>query len=283
MPGLWRGKPSRGFFFLTAMLLCLLFRAVLCSAAEDEERVLLGIWTQHNAAPSNHAFIVDECAHFQAGHAASDFLPLVRGLAAWHQLAAGDWDAARTNLLRMLSDGSAPLAKASQRMALRWLTRLDREKVKAALAAHYAQNVAFPDALAALARLPAAERPPLADRFSQPWQYSLTGFKHLRGTKAQRYTLASTELRDSSDLRLALARPYAADIRPTPLRLVSGERGSAIFVFETGGPQSGKATVAEGVAIDDTTVFVKQARTFLVLSDGDYWRIVPWPPRTAQP
>lgn len=201
-----------------------------------------------------------------------------RGLASWHLLKIHKSDAAAPILNAMLSTGDAAFPKASNLIALRWLTRLDREKVKSALKAIYKKHIEYPAALDELQSLPAKDRPPLTDRWGKPWTYYLANFKRLTGVSAQAYTLQCAMLGVTSDITEALKIPYADTIKLKPTRVMSPGGGgqSAIIEFETTGPKPEKSVLSEGTTVGNIT-FVFAGEKVLLLADGDYWLIVPRP------
>lgn len=249
------------------------------AAGADEQDHAMALWRAQAQSPSNHA------AHAAAWRAAEqqfpsgELRPLVRGFAAWHLLKAGATNDASTVLEAMTLGKATHLEQAGAEMARRWLTRLDRERVRVALREQYQRDVAFPPTLEPVRALPEAGRPPLADRFGSPWQYSIDGFKVIRGTRGQRYRLLSAALGETSDLAGALARPYGAGATPPkPLRRVSaGAGGAAAFMFEVA---TERPVVSVGTKVAGWTLAWASDR-MLVMSDGDYWALVA--PPTAAP
>ena len=247
-------------------------------AARADEKALWILWNKQAESPSNHVELLDLCARYERSFPGDPFLPVVRGIESWHLLAAGRTGAAQTNLLTLLSAATDPLSRAGDRMAKAWLTRLDRERVRAALTRIYAQRVMFPDSLNELNDLPVDQRPPLMDRWGRPWVYRLTDFKRLPGIKKSRYRLESSEVMGRTDLALALQTPYAARITLRPQRLVTAVGTVKSVQFETAGPKVEKPVLTEGSDFQGQT-FVHLGSTLLLLSDGDHWKVLPWPPK----
>ena len=237
-------------------------------AQESDERALRALWELHRGALTNssaQAAVAAACSRFETNHPASPWLPVSRGLAAWHALQAGDLGAAAGPLNALAAaHGSDPLSQAGVAMAQRWLTRLDRERVRSALQAYYRVHVRFPDALAALAP-PADGAPlPLKDRFDKPWVYELGRFQRVRGLVGQRYTLASATLGTTSDLALALARTYGAAALE-PVEVTAAGEGKSAVRFKTVGP------APKDVVLTDVNVAYLQAAVARIVAgiDGD--------------
>ena len=205
------------------------------------------------------------------------YVPVVRGVQAWNELVARRTDEASVTLQAMIGTNADPVSVAATTMARRWLTRLDREKVRQALTAYYADHVAFPDSLDALRVLPAARRPPAVDRWNKAWQYRLAEFKRLKGLTGQRYELTSGELGSDSDLKAALAvTPYGSRITVKPLRVITRLEGQSAIEFKSPGPPPRRTTVTEGARVDAVS-FVRLVGDATLLSDGDQWQLVPMP------
>ena len=245
-------------------------------AGEADENGLLILWKRHTATPENHAEIVGLCRQYEQSLPSSPYLPVVHGLAAWHQLAAGQTEEARTNLESLVSSATTPIPRAANRMALCWLTRLDLEAVRRALTAIYADKVEFPSSLSALMGIPAARRPPLTDRWGQHWNYKLTEYAHIPGLLKQRYSLESGELGETSDLQRALKIPYASRIQLAPVQVLPSQGDLHPVTFEAPGPKPVPVTLVEDANYLKIT-FVHVARSLIILSDGDHWLVVPPP------
>ena len=101
------------------------------------------------------------------------------------------------------------------------MTRIDRERVKAALQFYYRREVRYPralDELIAYKWMPKELAPPREDRFGSEWRYALVGFKSMSGLLDQKYEISASKLGKGSDLTEALTKPYGSmlRIRPTP-------------------------------------------------------------------
>ncbi len=245
---------------------------VAAVAAADEQDQALLLWRAQAKTPTNHAAHAVAWRAMESQFPSGELRPVIRGFAAWHLLKSGGTNDAVTLLEAMSLGKSTPVEQAAAEMARRWLTRLDRERVRAALKAQYQKDVAFPPALDVLRALPEAERPPLTDRFGSPWQYAIDGFKRIAPTRGQRYRLGSSQLGESSDLAAALARPYGAGATP-PRPLRRGADGTAIiFLVGTERPVVSVGTKVGG------WMLAWAGSKLLVMSDGDYWALLPSPP-----
>ena len=128
----------------------------------------------------------------------------------------------------------------------------------------------FPASLDALAKLPQASRPPMNDRWGQPWNYRLAEFKHFKGLSGQKYVLGSARLGASSDLAVALLQSYPDGSDLVPEQVLSGGDGRKTVRFHTTGEKPESVVMAEGTGTKNATLAVVGER-ILVLSDGDRW------------
>lgn len=258
---------------LTALgLLLVLASGAARAQAPADEAALLNIWKA--LSPSNSDEAVRYCAAFQKQYAASPLTVVTRGLAGWGALHVGDRGDNVVKLFEgMLSDARGPLAEAGATMARRWLTRLDREKVRAALAKAYIEHVAYPAGLDALAKLPEGERPPLSDRWGRAWRYRPAELKHIRGIAGQKYVLESANIDGDSDLRQALRKPYDVVTKLRPVRVLSREKGRESVNFTAG---SEPVALSVGSRYRELTL-VHVGPAAIVLTDGDRWTVLPCP------
>ncbi|MEI8233261.1 MAG: hypothetical protein WCH57_01095 [Verrucomicrobiota bacterium] len=258
-------------FFVAFALL-----TVVCTTALDarpDETALLALWEKQAKEPENHAVIVQDATVFEQSFAQSPLVTVARGLEAWHQLKSGNSDDAR-RLLGLLSTGGAdPLAAAGREMAFRWLTRLDILAVKQGLLKVFADTIEYPDTLAPVGNLPASVRPPMADRWGSPWAYKPADFKLIKAGPKQNYVLQSTKLGDKSDLEKALAVRYGgAGLKIE--RVLSPAGGKAVLQFSGSGVSNG--ILSEGNTAGDIS-FPYFGERIVVLSNGDYWVVLPKP------
>ena len=206
---------------------------------------------------------------FERQQPASPLVPVARGAAAWHLLRQGERTAATQLLVAMLDRPAGPAAEAGAEMARRWLTRLDRERVKSALRAYHSRHIEYPGSLQQLTALPAADQPPQRDRWNKLWQYRLARFTHLTGISGQRYELLSAGLGADSDLAAALAKPYPAAGFPKAVRFLSRAEGQRSVMFSTGGGQAG---CSEGGSVGAWTL-ARAGEGLIVMSNGDFWAL----------
>jgi hypothetical protein len=264
-------SPSKNRLAAGALLLACAARLV---AGEADERAVARLWTQHLAASNRHAEAAAACRAAEPALAASPLLPVCRGIQAWHLLKAGATQDAVAVLGRLTEGASPSVAPAAELMANRWLTRLDRERVRVALRGAYRKDVQYPVTLERLRKLPGGEALPLADRWGQPWKYAPVAFA---GLAAQRFALESVRMGGASDLDGALAQPHAVPADIAPVRLM-GDSGARLVEFTTGDAAAPrKAVVGEGGDVGRYTLAYVGDR-ILVLSDSDRWTVLAMPP-----
>ncbi len=243
--------------------------AAVSAGAQGDVRALATLWKQHVRAPTEHAPLVQGAQQMALEHAESPLLGIARGLGAWHALAAGQTNAAVLLLTPLLAERADPVSVEARTFAQRWLTRLDREKVRDGLKLYYRNHVEFPANLNALTELAVTNRPPLADRFGRAWKYELAALKRLTTIRAQRYNLASFALGEDSDLGALLRRPYGGSlILWKPSRFIGGTEGGAVNVEFVRGNE--RMVLAEGTR--QAGLALAYARPELVaITDGDFW------------
>lgn len=219
-------------------------------------------------------------AVFQQGQKnapSNSLLAVAQGLCSWRLLQEAKTNEASKLLEAMLSARPADtLNAAGSEMGRRWLTRLDREKVRSALSLYYRQQIAYPENLQLLGKMPGNSVPPLTDRWNTAWIYQLTGFKTLKGLDNQRYLLQSAQLKENSDLKTALARPYAGTIKIKPVSITTGASGAQNIRFESTDQKDAVIILSEGTKLDAINL-VYVGHRIIILSDGDYWLIAPKP------
>ncbi|MCS7048989.1 MAG: hypothetical protein NZ483_06825 [Verrucomicrobiae bacterium] len=191
--------------------------------------------------------------------------PVALGQRAWEQLRAGDLAAATATFQSMLTTNTDPLAQAGDLMARRWLTRLDREKVKTTLHAYYAQHLEYP------ATLPPNIQPP-HDRWGIPWRYERTTTRFVRHLTNQTYRLESVRLGELSDLAAALRVAYGQRIQLQPTR-----RDGQTVTFTLPG-RAQPIVLSVGASFDGVDLAAVTTNT-VILTDGDHWKTLPLPPR----
>jgi hypothetical protein len=247
------------------------------SARAVEEEALQELWKQHLAAGENHEDAIKLCRDYTAGHAGDPLLPVVRGFEEWHHLRAGRRSEALQMIVADAGGPAGPVQDGAKRLALGWLTRVDRDQVAAALQLCYRKQVAYPkslDEMVTLLKLPPAGGPPMNDRFGKPWVYALTGFAKVAGFKDQKYSLQSPLLGDTSDFKAAVQLPYASRFVATPAQVVPAPGNTQAVRFNLGG--SKVAVVGAGQAAGDLYVaYIGTA--ILVVCDYTHWKILPRP------
>lgn len=257
-------------------------------ASETQEKSLWTLWSLQTNTSARHEDIVAACQQMQKASPTNPLLPVGQGLAAWHSLHLGKTNEAFVLLSEMAAVATAtaaapttPTAMAGAEMGRRWLTRLDREKVRGALAAYYRNAIEYPINLQPLKKTMPGEKDlplPLADRWGAPWQYQLAAFKVIKGARGQRYLLQSKTLGESSDLAKALERPYAGRILLQPVSLTISGGGVQNVVFQTPGDRPEKILLSEGGQATGVTLTYIGVK-ILILCDGDHWQVIPAPNR----
>ena len=253
------------------LLLCIwaiFLWSVVARAAE--EGAVLELWTQHIETPNDHEAVLKACRDFAKAHPDDPLLPVVRGLEAWHQLRTDHRADALQIMAADLAAPPGPIADGARRIALGWISRVDREQVADALQAYYRKQVAYPKSLELL---PPDPKRPANDRFSKPWTYKLTGFAKVPGFTDQKYSLQSGFLGDTSDFKTAVQLPYAARISATPAQVVAGPGKLPAVKFNVAG---GAPVIAVGQAAGDLYLAFVGAR-IVVVCDYTHWKIFPRP------
>lgn len=250
-------------------LLAALLLGGLARAQESGEAALLRLWQFHERNATNHTAVAKACAQSDAAPEFSAFRPVVRGLMGWHLFQLKKPAEAAKTFETLISKDAADLPAAGSEMAQRWLTRVDRERVRTALDLAYRKELEFPNDLGPLAKLPEAQRPPLTDRWGRDWSYRREGMKHIKGLMGQKFLLQSGRLGELSDLATELARPYAAALDVTldkntdanspvvPVLTRAGER----LALVAGQPKGRIALALAGKEI-------------VILTDGDTWKVL---------
>lgn len=251
------------------LIVCAIMLASICAPAA-EEGALLDLWTQHMETPDDHEAVIKACRHFAKAHPDDPLLPVVRGLEAWRQLRS---DRKPEALQIMTEDLAAPAGvvnEGARRVALGWMTRLDREQIAAGLQAYYRKQVAYPKSLE---QLPAEARQPVNDRFGKPWNYKLTGFAKVPGFTDQKYSLQSAFLGDTSDFKAAVKLPYAARIVAAPQKVLPAAGNLQQVQFNLAGRVT---VVGVGQAAGDLYLAFVGTK-IVVMCDYTHWKIFPRP------
>ena len=101
----------------------------------------------------------------------------------------------------------------------------------------------------------------------------------MKGLDDQHYLLQSAQLNEASDLETALANPYPGAIKLKPVAVVRSASGAQNIRFESDETKDQKAGIilmGEGTKLGATTL-VYVGNRIIILSDGDYWMIMPKP------
>jgi len=256
------------------ILAALLFSGGLAFGEKPDETALLALWGKHQQDPENHQALVQDLQAFEQSNAQSPLVAVARGLAAWHQLKAGNVEEAKRLYAGMAEGGAQPVAAAGKEMALRWLTRLDCQAVDVALHKVYAAEIEYPQTLAPVAALPSGVRPPMVDRWGSAWSYHPEGFKQIDAGPNQTFFLQSAKLGEKSDLKKILALPYGAGIGLKPEKILPSQDGKTVIMLQGAGGIH--AILAEGATAGDFS-FPYFGEAIVILSNGDYWFIQPKP------
>ena len=257
-------------------------------AAEPDEHGLWQLWQQHAQPPHDHKALLAACEAFSDKHPADPFLAISHTLAGWHLLQLGRiGEAARTFERVTLSRGDH-LRDAARSIALAWLTRMDREKIKQALQFYYRKEMAYPvklPDLAAYPGLPESLAFPEHDRWNASWSYHLTGFKTIPGLLDQKYALRSLRLGEGSDLGEALAVPCGGLMRIEPLRIEATAPGRQVLELRylpereeaaEKTPTRDRIIVKAG-SRSDAILLAYVGSHLVVLSDHHHWKVLPKP------
>ncbi len=270
MPAICRAGWRRVFCWRCWVLLAGVFclGGIFAAHGADED-ALQDLWKQHITTPDDHDGLIKACGEFTGSHANDPLLPVVRGLEEWHRMKAGQKEEWEKMLGADLALPSGSLNDGARRLALAWLTRIDREQVAAALQDFYRKQVAYPKSL----DLVAAAKPPMNDRFGKPWAYRLTGFAKLPGFTDQKYSLQSAVLGELSELKAAQQLPYAARIKAVPVQVVAGA-GNAPAVKFNFGNVAGVVNVGQSAG----ELFLAYSGTqIIVVCDLAHWKVLPRP------
>jgi hypothetical protein len=256
---------------VAAYLLLACFVAFMGSGARAaDEDALQELWKQQVAKPDDHDALIKACHEFAAAHASDPFLPIARGLEEWHLLRSNKREDALQLMIADLTPAAGPVNAGAQRLAMGWMSRVDREQVAAALQAYYRKEVAYPKTLD-LVR-PIAQFPP-TDRFGKPWTYKLTGFGKVPGFTDQKYSLQSATLGDVSEFKEAVQLPYASRIVAVPLQVLPAAANTQVVKFKMGG-----STAALGTGQGAGDLFLAYVgEHIIVVCDYTHWKILPRP------
>jgi hypothetical protein len=250
----------------------------VCPARAANEDGLLELWKQHLASADDHAGVIKACHTFQEANPGDPLIPVAQGFEAWHGFRAGRVQEALLLVEPALKAPAGPVTDGARRVALGWMTRLDRDKVVAALQLYYRKEIAYPKTLEQLnshPKIPAAARPPMTDRMGRPWSYRLVSLGKLAGLADQKYVLQSTALGELTELPAAVQAPYGSTIQAVPVQVLPPIGETVPVKFKLGG-KGGTAVVQVGQATGDLHLAFVGAK-ILVVCDYTAWKVFPKP------
>lgn len=256
--------------FVPILLAAGMAATMVCQAQSNapNERGLWQVWGVSTNAADDHATVVAACREFRTKAPQDPLAVVAAGLEAWRLLEMGNTNEAVALFEAMVAVPEKPtyLQSAGAEMARGWLTRLDRETVRAALKKIYARDIEFPASLEPIKSLKIVPVPPLVDRWGTPWAYRLESA--IQGLGNQQYAVESTRLGARSDLAKALALPYAGGITVEPIGLLAVSADTVEFA--TGGAKP--AFLQAGGNINGVT-FAYLGANLIVLADENHWRV----------
>lgn len=259
-------KLSRLGAALTPIAVASLNIVFVHGASPGEEMGIWKVWTAHVEQSEQHAKIVGICEKFKE-RASDPGLKLVAdGIASWHLMKQGKDGEVTRHLRSMLSARNGSFQNAASEIARSWLTRYDREQVKAALQEYYCAKIEYPYDLERLTTMPELESVPLEDRWNRKWKYRLVPMEYVQGVSGQQYELASRKLDGSSDLQSHLEQDYRIGLELEPKRVLAD--GKAVAFREKG--SSSPLVLNAGQSYNGIDL-VCIGRYIIVLSDGNYW------------
>lgn len=263
------------------MMAAWLATVVVASSQTANEQDLWGLWERHEAQPESHDTHIAACRDFTAKNPTDPLQPVVRGIEAWHLLKLARIEEAVELFAGQLRPPRRTLDRGAEELARAWLSRLDRERVKATLQSYYRKEVRYPDRIEDVLthpKIPKSAHPVMQDRWGDPWRYELVGFKTVPGMKEQKYLIESVRLGSMSDFTTALELPYAERIRVKPVRFVAAGHGRQVIEFEEEWGGGGSALVKKKVVMGPgdrlglvTLLYVGQH--LMVVYDRLHWRV----------
>jgi len=271
---------------LVCIVAVVLFAAALPVDAQLalDEKGLWEIWQKQKASPDDHAGLVAACAEFTRKHSHDPLNGVADTVAAWHLLKLGKRAEAAALLERYVRIARSPLGRGVGIVASSWLTRMDRERVKAALQFYYRKEIGYPRTLqdlAAYEKLPKVLTPPYKDRWGQAWTYRLVGLKTLPGLLNQKYDLQSRTLEGGSDLPKALTLGFGEGIEAKPAGMRSTTPGHEVvdMLFgprarETDAGANGRASVVSVGTWTEGVFLAYVGKRIILVCDRYHWEIL---------
>ncbi len=270
----WIVIPMRVKHILGLIMVCVslgMACALPCRAdlASPDERALWRLWAASTNHATDPAAVLEDCKAFIGKSAQDDPLVVVAsGQEAWCLLSLGHTNEARRIFTAMLviPENAMPIAVAGAEMARSWLTRIDREEVKAALKQFYLRDIEYPESLEGIKTLKSVPLPTLMDRWGKSWVYRRES--SLKGMNRQQYLLESSRLGPRSDLVKALKIPYAAEIALEPVKPSPASND----IYEFASPNQKSIFLQAGAERDGVSV-AYLGMNLIVMSDGNHWRV----------
>jgi hypothetical protein len=252
------------------LALFILLASTLCVLAEGTgDQFLAVLFRLHASSPSNDVAVCTAASQTIATLSPGPDRAAARTLLGWRLLRAGKPAEAKPVYQALLDDPASP--PAFTQLARRWLTRLDRDEVRAALQKAWTDNIQYPSSLDSLAK----PLPPMQDRWGQAWRYRPAVFKRLK-TEAQRYTLESPELGADSDLAAALGRPWPKEPSLRAVAVNTEAGATPVVTFQTLKTPPEKILMTEGKASAGLALVKTGPRAMLIV-EGDYVFLIPNP------
>lgn len=252
---------------------CLLIAIASTAGAEAPiEARVRKLWSFARAGSTNHVEILAACTKFERDVSAKSFFPVSRGIAAWVEASRGRLASANALWEGMRTRGSGSMAVSANEMARRWQTRLDREKIKAALQAYYLAEIEYPRRLKNLKESHSSAPFEMLDRWQQPWTYQARTPEHLPGALRQTYVLESERLGRDSDLEAALGTRYGGDFQLRVKQLRTLEPGNKeVTLYEESLDLDIVLTQKFG---SGQLELAYVGSTVVIVSSGDFWIVV---------
>ncbi len=266
------------------LLLLAALRPALAQVAQPSagERPLWLLWNRHLAGSAAHADLAAECDALARAHPDDPAAPVARTIQAWHLMQLNQHDDAAALLEPLLAATGDGTARGAHELARAWLSRMDHERVRAALEIYRRRRVRYPRRLAeldSLPQIPPGRHPVSHDRYGTPWVYREERLQSMPSLEWQRYTLQSRTLGDDSALHEALAIPYATRIPFTPLRVFAPEgRPPIIGLARTDAAHLERPAASVGLGVWHEGVSVARiSSAWVIMHDRLHWKIIPTP------
>ena len=182
---------------------------------------------------------------------------------------------ARAAFLRAAKAPDTPFGREMQRVARRWLARLQMEHIDAALRQYWVDKVEYPARLEALVQRKLVEPGLLIDPWGKPFQYTTGRLRIAPEIPRQKYTLScAASGATNRGLQKLLAESATFGRRYVLTGVSSGRPKRALLALAAGSKEGRKSFgVAEGEGIGTARV-VQITPQAVVLVDGEKVAIV---------